>query len=192
MQSLLPSHPVTVCSLTPSPRSFSVFPELLQNREAHEVDEMDRAGHLLIIPQPIQTPRAAREVLHPSCVSALTSPFLGGCSLLLPFDFSVLRKVFLRLSSSVSTEMGELDFLSSTRLVRVLVGPEKVRRNLSGLQSPGCCMSNMELGANVPSRSGLMSKGPWPAKASEMKSRKDLIDLENVGIRELHLPELYL
>ncbi|KAK2513834.1 hypothetical protein Q9966_016003 [Columba livia] len=38
----------------------------------------------------------------------------------------VLRKVFLRLSSSVSTEMGELAFLSSTRLVRVLVGPEKV------------------------------------------------------------------
>lgn len=55
---------------------------------------------------------------------------------------------------------------------------------------PRLCMSNMELGANVPSR--LMSKGPRPAKASGMKSRKDLIDLEYVGIRELHLPELYL
>lgn len=68
----------------------------------------------------------------------------------------------------------------------MLVGPAELRTNPSGLQSPGCYLSNPQLGANAP------SKGLCPGKASEMKSGKDLIILENVGIRELHLPELYL
>lgn len=72
----------------------------------------------------------------------------------------------------------------------MLLGPAEVRRNLSAPQSLGCCMPKPELTANVPARR--VGKGPQPGKGAEMKSGKDLIHLENLCIRELHLPQLHL
>lgn len=111
------------CSLMPSPdsreRSFPVFPELWQNREALKISSDGRSWSPPIIPRPVRTPRATQELFCPSCVSALTSLFPKGRSLPLPVAFSVLQQTFLSPSSSLSTKSREVAFLSSTGLARL-------------------------------------------------------------------------